>query len=212
MKQILFLFTFSILLLACNNNDTNKASIDTTIQHVDTATNRKVVIEELKRLQAIFASNDKEKIAGLFHFPISNETVGIYIDDSAFNAQLAENQNKISKPLFLRFYQHISESLQIAELNQLFKSLQVDSLLHKGTLAYDAIIKTKPCYHYYNITIEKDIVTLTVGTSLNKEYKPKNLSEDEIAENRSSICEHMLWWVFQFDGKQLVFKEVSGAG
>ncbi|HET9056096.1 MAG TPA: hypothetical protein VFN30_04535 [Chitinophagaceae bacterium] len=175
-------------------------------------TEREKLIEKLKTLQAVFASDNKQKIADIFSFPISNETVGIYIDDSIYNAQYEKNGNRTTRTMFIKHYRGISEILQIDQINQLFKKLNIDNLLHKDTLEYEAIIKTEPCYHFYGIKIDKDRVTLTVGTNSNKDYKSKSVSEDEIPENDSSICEHILWWVFIFDGKQLHFKEISGAG
>src|SRR4051794_6124819 len=114
MRQTLILLTFFGLLVSCNNTNTTKVSTDTTLkQQSDTTsikTARHILIDEIKQLQAVFASNDKEKIAELFSFPISNETVGIYIDDSTFNAQLDKNHNKVTRTMFIRFYRDISES------------------------------------------------------------------------------------------------------
>ena len=207
--------TISALVLSCSNTDTTQVTNDTTHQQSDTTTTkseRQILIEELKRLQTVFASNDKEKIADLFSFPLSNETVGIYIDDSTFNAQLDKNRNKVTRPMFIRFYRDISESLQIEQLNQLFKKLNVDRLSHVDTLEHEAIINSEPCYHYYGVTIEKKLLTLTVGTNSNEDYKSEAVSEDEIPKNSSEFCEHVLWWVFRFDGKKLHLKNISGAG
>ena len=217
MRQTLILLTSFVLLLSCNNADTTKVLTDTTttIQQSDTTTTkteRQILIEELKRLQSVFLSNDKEKIAELFSFPFPNETVGIYIEDSTFNAQLDKNGNKVTRTMFINSYRDVSESLQIDQVKQLFRKLNIDSLLLKDTLEHEAIIKTEPCYHFYGVKVENNLVTLTVGTNSNKDYKSKSVSEVEIPENDSSICEHVLWWVFSFDGKRLRFKEISGAG
>jgi len=217
MRLTLKYLTALVLLTSCNNNDNTKVAseIVTVNQQTDTTSNkseRQLLIEELKRLQAVFASKDKEKIADIFSFPFSNETVGIYIDDSTFNALLEKNRNKVTRTMFLRFYRDVSESLQIDQINQLFKKLNIENLLNKDTLEHETIIKTEPCYHYHAVNVEKDLVTLTVGTNSNKDYKSKSVSEDEIPENDSSICEHVLWWIFRFDGRKLHFKEISGAG
>ena len=45
----------------------------------------------------------------------------------------------------------------------------------------------------------------------NKNYKSKILSENNIPENSSDICEHDLWWIFKFDGKKLHLESISGA-
>ena len=217
MRLNLIILTLFTLFLSCNSTDTTKVSSDTTIikqQGVTTAkkSKRQLLIEELKRLQEVFASKDKQKIADIFHFPLSDKIVGIYIDDSTFNVQSKQNGNKTTRAMFVRFFPQISESLQINELNHLFRNINVDSLLQEDTLEHEALIKTEPCFHFYSIRIEKDLVTLTVGTNSNEDYKSKTASEDKITENSSEFCEHMLWWVFTFDGKKLQFKEISGAG
>jgi hypothetical protein len=215
-QNIIFLTVFG-LLFSCNLSEKKMPDRDSTTLNqqndtIATKSERQIIIEELKRLQSVFASNDKEKIADIFSFPILNETVGIYIDNSIFNEQLEKNSNKVTRSMFISFYRDITESLQIDQINQLFKKLDVENLLNKDNLEYEAIIKTEPCYHFYEVKIENKLVTLTVGTNSNKDYKSKSVSEDDIPENDSSICEHVLWWVFTFDGKQLHFKEISGAG
>ena len=99
-----------------------------------TKNDRQILVEELKRLQAVLASDDKEKIADLFGFPVYNETIGIYIDDSSFNAQLDKNGKKVTRPMFIRSYREVAESLQIDQVRRLFKKLNIDSLLLKDTL------------------------------------------------------------------------------
>lgn len=208
--------TLCVTIFSCKNSDTSKVLSDTTAKQqtdtTETKSERQILIEELKRLQGVFASNDKEKIADLFKFPISNETVGIYIDDSTFNAQLDKNGNKVSRAMFIRFYRDISEGLQIDQVNQLFRRLNIDNLLQRDTLNHEAIIKSEPCFHYYGVTVENNLVTLTLGLNSNRDYVSKNVSEEEVPENDSSVCEHVLWWTFTFDRKRLQFKEITGAG
>jgi hypothetical protein len=217
MRLTLIFSTAIVLLISCNNSDSTKVASNTLTvnQQSDTTSNksaRQLLIEELKRLKAVFASKDKEKIADLFQFPLSDTSVGIYIDDSTFNAQLDKNGGKTTRAMFIRYFSDISESLQIDQLNQLFAKINIDNLLYKDSLEHEIIIKSEPCYHYYGVGVEKDLITLTVGTNSNKDYENKSISEDEIPENDSSICEHVLWWVFRFDGKKLHFKNISGAG
>jgi hypothetical protein len=217
MRLTLIFLTALVLLLSCSNADTTNfasdtASINQKSKTTASKSERQILIDELKRLKSVFASNDKKKIADIFTFPFSNETVGIYIDDSTFNGQLEKNGNKVTRAMFLRFYRDFSESLQVEQINQLFKKLNGQNLINKDTLEHEAIIKTEPCYHFHGVSVEKDVVTLTVGTNSNKDYKSNSISEDEIPENDSSICEHVLWWVFRFDGRKLHFKNISGAG
>jgi hypothetical protein len=205
------------MLLSCNNSDitkgaNNKATENQRSDTSSTKTQRQLLIEELKRLQAVFASKDKNRITDVFPFPLSDSSVSIYIDDSAFDHQYKKNGNMVTKAMFVRFYKPISESLQIDQVKQLFKNLKVDDLQIKDTLEYNAIIKTEPCYHFYGIGIEDNLVTLTLGTNSNENYESKSMSEDETPENSSEFCEHVLWWVFRFDGKKLHLVKIHGAG
>ena len=215
MKQHIFFLTIFGLLFSCNQSDKKIVDSDSTIltQQNDTITTkseRQIIIEELKRLQAVFATNNKNKIADIFSFPISNETIGLYLEKGNFNEQLKNNNNKVTRNMFIGFYPNISEGLQINQINQLFKKLDVENLLNKDNIENEAIIKEEPCYHFYGAKIENKLVTFTLGTNSNKDYKNKSTS-DEISENDSSICEHVIWWVFTFDGKKLHFKGISGA-
>jgi hypothetical protein len=217
MRLTLSLLIACGLLLSCNQSDSTKVVTDATTEtrQRDTAINkadRDILIQKLKQLQTVFASNDKEKIAALFPFPLSEKTVGIYIDDSSFNAQYEKNGNQVTRAMFIQYYRDISESLQIDQLNQLLKKVDVGKLLKKDTLAYEAIIKSEPCYHFYELKIEKDLVTLTVGTKSNSGYKSKSVTENEMPANSSEICEHVLWWAFRFDGNEFYLKEIAGAG
>jgi hypothetical protein len=216
MKLTFIFLTTLVLLTSCNNRNKTNVASDTLIasQQVETTSNtseRQILIEELRRLKTVFASKDKEKIADLFQFPLS-DTAFLYIDDSTFNAKLDKNGGKTTRTMFISHFSSISESLQIDQLNQLFAKINIDSLFKKDTLEHEVIIETEPCYPYYGVSIEKDIVTLTVGTNSNKNYKSKSLLEDEIPENNSSICEHVIWWLFKFDGKKLRFNNILGAG
>lgn len=207
-------------LLLSSNQSANKKSITEVGNSIETPqidtettkTSRETIIEELKRLQSIFNSNDMEEIAGIFTFPISLDVLNIYIDNERFDEQVEKNDNRITRSMFSHFYRDISTSLQVQQMNLLFKNLFVDDLLHDDNIEHHAIIKTAPCYTSYGIKIEDDLVTLTIGSNSNIDYKGKTISAYEVPENDSSMCESVLWWVFSFDGKQLHFKEILAAG
>jgi len=170
------------------------------------------LIEDLKKLQLTIASNNKEKIADIFQFPLSDTAYSIYIDDSTYYEQFEANGNKTTKAMFLQFFKKISASILIDQLNNLFQNIKVDSLLHKDTLQYDAYIESEPCFYSYEIDAHKNIVRLTMNMNSNSNYKSsKKLSEDDIPENSSEYCEHDFWWLFKFDGKQLYLENISGA-
>lgn len=205
------------LLLSCSNVDTAKVLSDSTtvkqqINTPESKAQRQIIIEELKRLQVVVSSKNREQIAGIFEFPISDTTIKIYIDDSSFNAELERNGNRTTKTMFLSFFPQISESLQIEELNQLFKTIRLDSLEQKDILEREVLINTEPCYKYYSVEVQDNIVTLTTGQGVNHNFISSKASKDEVPENSSEFCESVLWWVFKFDGKRLQFIKLHGAG
>lgn len=215
MKQVIILVL--IILVACNNSDTTKDTSKTQKeeQYTDTTKNkseRQTLIEELKRLQQIIASNDKEKIADIFKFPLSGTAFSIYIDDSVFQKQFKANANKTTKTMFLQYFKQICNDIWLEQLDNLLQLTHIDSLLYKDTLEYKAYIKYEPCFYSYQIEIVKNGVILRMNMNSNKNYKNKNSSENDIPKNSSEICEHSLWWVFGFDGEKLHFQNISGAG
>ncbi len=199
MRQTLFILTIFVTLVACNNTDSAKSA-------------RHILIEELKKLQITVASNDKQDISDIFPFPLSDTAFSIYIDDTTYYEQLKANGNKTTKAMFLQYFKEISESILVDQVNNLFQYINVDSLLHKDTLEYDAYVNTNPCYYSYEIEVANDYVRLRMDMNSNKNYKGKNLSEDDVPKNSSEICEHAFWWVFKFDGKKLYLVNISGAG
>lgn len=217
MKQTFMFLAVIGLLFSCNTTEKKDASTETAIlkEQEDTTASKKerqILIGELERLQKVFSSNDKEKIADIFQFPVSSKTVEIYTEDDTFNAQYEKNDNKLTRAMFIHFFSQISESLQIDQLNELFKRINLNQLLQRDMVENEAVVKTEPCYNFYSVKVEKDLVTLTLGMNSNIDYKSKSVTEGEIPENSSELCESVLWWVFQFDGTKLNFKNISGAG
>jgi len=216
MRQTFIILTVIVMLVACNNSDTTKTKSNTQVaeQHTDTTqikSERQILIEELKNLRQIVASNDKEKIASIFQFPLSDSAFSIYIDDTTYYEQFKANGNKTTKAMFMQYFKEISASILVDQVNNLFSDINVDSLLHKDTLEYDAYIKTEPCYYSYDIEVIKDSVTLSMNMKSNINYKSKKKSEDDMPENSGEICEHAFWWVFRFDRKKLHLTGMSGA-
>ncbi len=217
MRPVFIVLPILVIIASCNSSDTTKATensqaeeklIDTTLSQTD----RHVLIEELKRIQQILASNNKEKISNIFEFPLSDSAYSIYVDDTAYHKQRESNGDKITEAMFLQFFNKISAGILISQLNNLFRYIKVDSLLHKDNLEYEAYIKSTPCYYSYKIKLDKSIVTLRMDMKSNTSYKSKKTApEDDIPENSSEICEHDFWWIFRFDGKKLHLTNISGA-
>lgn len=216
MRKIFIILTVLLSLVACNNSDTTevKSSSKAEAQPSDTDKNkseRKVLIEELKGLRQTIAFNDKEKIADIFEFPLSDTSFSIYIDDSTYYEQFKSNGNRTTKTMFLQYFKEISTSIWLNQINNLFQHINIDGLLHKDTLEQEGYIKTEPCFYSYKIEVDKDQVTLRMDMKSNRNYKSKKSSEEDIPENSSEFCEHNFWWVFKFDGKKLHLVNISGA-
>lgn len=214
MKQTIFVLTVLITLVACNNTDTAKVKGKQTEQGIDSAKNkldRNVLIEELKKLHRIIASNNKEKIAGIFEFPIVDTIFSGYVDDSTYYDQFKANGDQTTKTMFLQHFKEISISMQFDQVKNLFKNINVDKLLYKDTLEEDTYIESEPCFYSYSIEVDRNMVVLRMDMKSNSNYKSKKTSEDDIPENSSEFCEHNFWWKFKFDGKKLHVVNISGA-
>jgi hypothetical protein len=210
-KTVMILTTF-VIFVSCNNSEKTKTTSGTqVIEQIAESTKTQTLIIELKKLRQTITSNNKEQIATIFDFPLSDESFSIYIDEKSFNEQFKSNGNKTTRAMFLEHYKAISESIWLDQLQNLFHNIAIDSLQHKDTLEYEAYIKSEPCFYSYQIELNKDIVTLKMTLNSNRNYQSKTHSEDDIPENSSEICEHSFWWIFKFDGNKLHLENISGA-
>lgn len=209
MKQPLIIATALVLLVACNNND---ASTKKSVQPTTVTPARNILIAELKKLQRAVASNNKEKIADIFPFPLPEEALSIYTDDTTYYNKLKLNGGTITRQMFLKYFKEVSENIWLDQMNNLFKCINLDSLVYKDILEKEAYIETEPCYYSYQAEIIEDSIILSLAMNSNKSYKSsKQNTEDDIPENASEICEHVIWWIFRFDGTKLHFKRITGA-
>jgi len=210
------LLTFAYLaafafLVSCNNSGTtNSDSTTPKPGNTGVKADRQLIIKELGKLKAILASNDENKIAGVFNFPLS-DSIQIYTDSEAFQKERQLNGDKVSRKLFLKYFQEISNDIQVEQVNELFKNINTTGLLQKDTLEYKNLISTEPCYSFYGIEIKNDRVTLSVGSGSNDDYKSE-VAEDEIPENSSEFCDNVIWWIFKFENGKLQLVNINGAG
>jgi len=217
MKKALIILTTLLVLVSCDNSNRSKTLSDTRTdkQITDSSKNkseRKNLILEVKKLRQKIASKDKEKIAAIFEFPLSGESFSIYTHNKFYNQQFETNGNKITRTMFLQHYKEISESIWLEQLNNLFHNINIDSLLYKDTLEYEAYIITDPCFFSYQIELTNESITFRMNMNSNVNYKSKTLSEDDIPENSSEICEHSFWWIFKINENKLHLESISGAG
>jgi hypothetical protein len=172
---------------------------------------RPKLIEELRKLERIIATNDPEKIATLFEFPIPDSTFSIYVEDSVFHDEYDSNGRHVTREMFFRNFKDISASILVDQANNLFRKVPLDSLLYRNKVSGDAYHRSEPCYYSYDIEVVHDTVTLSLTMNSNQEYKSNSKDKDETPENDSSYCEHNFWWTFRFDGQKLHLIGMTGA-
>jgi hypothetical protein len=212
MKKTVILLTLFLILFSCNNSEKKEKISDQNVsEKISDNIKRQKLILELKELKKTITSNDKEKIAEIFEFPLSEELFSIYVDDNSFNEQFKLNGNKTTRTMFLKHYQAISESIWIDNLKNLFHKIDIDRLEQKDILENESYIKSEPCFYSYQIEVINDIITLRMNMNSNSNYQSKTISEENIPENSSEICEHNFWWIFKFDGEKLHLESISGA-
>jgi hypothetical protein len=217
MRNISFIVIALLLIVSCRNSDGNRSSVDslTVYDHSKAKSDnrrRGLIIQELNRLKSVLLSTNKQQIATIFQFPLSDTIVGIYIDDTSYNAEFTKNGNKTTQSMFLQYYPQIYESLQLRELEELFKKIRLEDLQQKDTLELEVKVNTEPCFKFYGIEVNGDMVTLTTGQGVNDTFSSSRASSDEVPENSSEFCESVLWWIFKFNGRKLIFVKQTGAG
>lgn len=210
MKLILIVFTLVTLTFSRNTGKLSDISHQTltALEKAD----RHAIIKELKRLKALVESEDKEKISGLFEFPLPDSVCNPNVDSAAYYIQYEKNGNKMSKAMFLKYYKDISNDLRISGLKNLFKHINLNDLLQKDTVQFENVILTQPCYRIYAVGIKDDKVTLDVGSSWNENFKDVSNTAGVEGKYYNELCAHMTWWKFKFDGKKLHLINIGRVG
>ena len=214
MRSISFILILAIF-ISCKNSNNTKSSSDTSTEKKGAVTtsgaNRPVLIQELQRIKAAFASGDKERIAEIFPFPVSDSALPVIPFDSTYMKELNDNGEEITRAMFIKYFDESYKYLQMEEINELFKYLNVDELNHKDSLGFEVKTTKEPCFKYYAVYIDEDSVSLIFGTLTNSAYvDPDKKSQDD--EDLNDACEFTSAWTFQFDGKRLRFDRISLAG
>jgi len=113
--------------------------------------------------------------------------------------------------MFINYFPQVYHDMQLDQLNQLFKYINVDSLNLKDSLVQEVRNSKEPYYRFYHIYIDKDAVTLEFGTNTNENYvdNTKKAEDDESFGDEREYAS--IWW-FRFDGKKLHFVKQMAAG
>jgi hypothetical protein len=209
MRSISLDFVFAIFLFSCKNsgNDKKADGVDST-QAADKAGPR-TITDAIVELKTILESRNPQNIAALMDFPLADTVMNMYLDDSVFQKSYQAAGNKLTKALFLKYYDTISKFTYLDQVTEIFKLVPLDSLKYKNELTKEFRDKNDPCLRFYEIEIDQDNVRLSYGTNRNEEYKGKSPEQEE---TDLAGCEYQVYWIFRFDGNKLKLLHQGAAG
>ena len=198
-------------IFSCNNanNDKQADGADST-QHA-TTTSPRTVTDAINDLKTVLQSNNRSNIADLFEFPMADTVMAVYLDDSAFKKSYVAAGDKLTKSMFLQYFDTIARYSNLSDIIAGLKDLPVDSLRYTNKIETEIKAKREPCAAFCSIEVNGDEVTLKYSTLVNDEYvKPKGTGEDD--ESEVAGCEYVSFFFFVFDGNKLKFKRHAAAG
>lgn len=208
MKAIPLALVLAVFLFSCNNGTDKQADGSNSAQTANTG--KRSINDALVDLKATLESRDPNKIAGLMDFPVPDTVMNVYLDDSAFQKEYKSWGEKLSRPLFLKYYDTISKFTYLDKITAIFKYIPLDSLKNRSEFTVPIETNAKePCAGNYRITIEGNEVTLTYGTNINPDYEGDVKGTDEVEDGG---CEYALIWMFRFDGNSLRLLRQAEAG
>lgn len=198
-------------LLSCNSSNSDKHADGADSANVVTATTGpRTITDAIFDLKTILESKNRNKIADLMDFPLEDTVMNVYLDDSVFQKRYKAEGNRLSKPLFMQYYDTISKFTYLDKVTEIFNLVPLDSLKHINELEKEFKDRNDPCIKYYKIEIEQDIVRLQYGSHNNNEYSKKGAASDN--ENIYAGCQYVVFWVFRFDGNKLKLLSQGTAG
>jgi hypothetical protein len=198
-------------ILSCNNanNDKQADGADST-QNAGT-TSPRTITDAINDLKTTLESKNRSNIADLFEFPMADTVMAVYLDDSAFKKSYRAAGDRLTKSMFLNFYDTIARYSNLSDIIAGLKYLPVDSLRYTNKIETAITAKREPCAAFCSIEVNGNEVTLKYSTMVNDEYvKPKGSSEDD--ESEVAGCEYASFWIFVFDGNKLKFVRQAAAG
>lgn len=198
------------LIFSCNNasNDKQADGADST-QNAGT-TSPRTIADAINDLKTTLESKNRSNIADLFEFPMADTVMAVYLDDSVFKKSYRAAGDRLTKSLFLQYFDTISRSSNLSDITEGFKYLPVDSLRYTNKLIKEFKDKNEPCTRYYSIEVQNDEVRIVYGTNRNDLFTVPKGSEDD--DRYFSGCEYGSFWLFRFDGNNLKFVQQVAAG
>ena len=211
MRYIFFLLIVAGSLISCNNTNSDKPADNPDSSQPERtvpASSRAALFAALKDLQATLESNDKNKVAALFSFPLTDSVMATHLDDSVFQKKYRDAGDQLTKQLFLEYYEPIVKYTNLDYITSLFKYLPIDSLGSSDEMEKYIKSKTNPCAEHYRIELDGDMVRLISGSVENDEYRASKLA----SEDESTGCEYSVVWMFRMEGSKLKFERYAAAG
>lgn len=206
---------FLALLLAgfifsCNNANNDKQADGVDSNQKAGTTSPRTIADAINDLKTTLESNNRSNIADLFEFPMADTVMAVYLDDSVFKKSYRAAGDRLTKSLFLQYFDTISRSSNLSDIAEGFKYLPVDSLRYTNELFKEFKEKKEPCTRSYSIEVENDEVKITYATNPNDLFVVPKGSEDD--DQFYSGCEYASSWIFRFDGNKLKFVRQVAAG
>jgi hypothetical protein len=206
MKYLLLLIAATTVFAACNTSSTQQRSAtDSASGSMQPASDpRENRVAAFGDLENRIGDNSGESFAELMNFPVPEDVFAIFLEDSVFNAEYNAANRTLTKPVFLKYFPQIAESLQWPEFRELFRQIQVGKLRTSDT-AHGAIrLANEPCLRYYSIQVSNDTAAISYGSD-HDTYKNAG-SED------GGICESATIWEFRIEARRLRFLRMYQAG
>lgn len=209
MRPIYFLFAVAVVLFSCNNSGGDKQAGDADSSQAGPApggAGSKTVVDAVNDLKSVLESKDKNSIANLFQYPLADTVLPVYIDDSVFKKNYTSAGDKLTRSMFISYYDAISKDTYLDKITEIFKYLSVDSLQYNNTLHIEFTKAGEDCNQYYEIANNDGVVTLTYGLNGHQPDSKASAEEQEIG------CEFASFWIFRFEGGKLHFVRQASAG
>ncbi|MFM2326322.1 MAG: hypothetical protein RIR31_524 [Bacteroidota bacterium] len=182
-KQLLFLFAFSFSITLTYAQSLHRDSI----------------VNELQIFKAAIIKGNKERVAALFSFPVTNKELKLKIQ---FSAEKEIRLSTLDKKAFEKYYSKIIT----VELINFFNTLDIDKLKRINRITGKFVPKLKSnknTYTYELIIEQKNKIILQWNANPREDIKMK---EEDMPFEYSEI------WHFKFINGKLQFNNFFAAG
>jgi hypothetical protein len=199
--------------------DTTIANVPDTADLTGIAPGRPSLIAQLKAIHRLLATGDKRVIARVLSLPAPFENGYSYFSDTVLDNEMLNNSRKMTAGMFLRHFAGIDGQLRFDEYNRVFAVLNVDSLMKTDLLEKLDCTANLECFRYYDIEVEDSMVYVRYGVKgYNPDYKPEKIDSAAVKADTAVIkddgdddsnglddttCNHLISWIYRFDGKRL---------